>query len=322
MKYNDILVSIVCNTYNHEKFIADALEGFIKQKTNFMFEILVMDDASTDKTALIIMEYEKKYPQLIKAIYQTENQYSKGLRPGQQNRERAKGKYIAICEGDDYWIDDRKLQKQVDYMESHPDCTFCFTNAKCEINGEIVRNVIPWTKESIVLQNNIYDVEGIEKIGYIPTASFLVKSENYARLPIIRPTAFHGDGFLKVGMTALGYAYCINEATCVYRFMVSNSATTKWHDNTTEYIRSANRFIEMYEDLYTYFNKEYYIFKARALEWEASKAIKCKDYKALRKKEYKHLYKSKGKKMYLKYVVISRFPFLYELIRGTHHERK
>lgn len=123
-----VLVSITCNTFNHGSYIADALEGFVSQKTNFEYEILVYDDASTDNTASIIRQYEAKYPHLIKPIYQTVNQYSQGLRPGHQNRQRATGKYVAICEGDDYWIDPLKLQKQVDYMEAHPNCTFCFTN--------------------------------------------------------------------------------------------------------------------------------------------------------------------------------------------------
>ena len=120
------LVSICCITYNHVKYIRDALEGFMMQKTDFPFEVLIHDDASTDGTADIIREYEQKYPDIIKPIYQTENQYSKGVKVSiTYNFPRAQGKYIALCEGDDFWTDERKLQIQADYMESHPDVTIC-----------------------------------------------------------------------------------------------------------------------------------------------------------------------------------------------------
>ncbi len=109
----ELIVSISCKTYNHEDYIADAIDGFLQQKTNFKYEILIHDDASTDRTADIIRAYEKKYPDLIKPIYQTVNQYSiEGVSVTQLNLSRAKGKYIAECEGDDYWIDPYKLQKQ------------------------------------------------------------------------------------------------------------------------------------------------------------------------------------------------------------------
>lgn len=120
------LVSICCIAYNHEQFIEDALEGFLIQRTDFPFEILIHDDASKDRTADIIREYESAYPNIIKPIYQTENQYSKGNRPGHINMSRAKGKFIALCEGDDYWTDPLKLQIQVDFLEEHSDYVITF----------------------------------------------------------------------------------------------------------------------------------------------------------------------------------------------------
>lgn len=123
---NTPFVSISCITYNHESYIRQAIEGFLMQKTNFPVEILIHDDASTDNTANIIREYEKKYPDTIKPIYQTENQYSrKDGTIGRLQRGRAKGKYYAMCEGDDYWTDPNKLQKQVDFLENHPEYIFC-----------------------------------------------------------------------------------------------------------------------------------------------------------------------------------------------------
>ncbi len=121
------LVSIICNTYNHRKFIEQAIRSFLNQKGNFPFEILIHDDASTDGTQEIVKEYQRKYPSLIKPIYQTENQYSKGIKPAfVYQYPRAKGKYIALCEGDDYWTDPFKLQKQVDFLESNPEVVMCF----------------------------------------------------------------------------------------------------------------------------------------------------------------------------------------------------
>lgn len=120
------VVSICCLTYNHILYIRQCLDGFMMQKINFPIEILIYDDASTDGTQGIIREYEKKYPDIIKPIYQKENQYSKGIKVSLvYNYSRAKGKYIALCEGDDYWTDPYKLQKQVDFLESHPDYVMC-----------------------------------------------------------------------------------------------------------------------------------------------------------------------------------------------------
>ncbi len=121
------LVSICSITYNHAPYIRQCLDGFLMQRTNFRYEIIIHDDASTDGTAEIIREYVEKYPDLITPIFQTENLYSKGLR-GFYARfvfPHAKGKYIAMCEGDDYWTDPLKLQKQVDFLEANPEYVMC-----------------------------------------------------------------------------------------------------------------------------------------------------------------------------------------------------
>ncbi|MBO5924474.1 MAG: glycosyltransferase [Lentisphaeria bacterium] len=126
MQDNLPMVSICCITFKHEKYIRECLDGFIMQKTNFPFEVIVHDDASPDKTADIIREYEAKYPDIIKPIYQTENQYSKKIKSLWKHVfPRCRGKYIAICEGDDFWCDENKLQMQYDFMEANPDYSLC-----------------------------------------------------------------------------------------------------------------------------------------------------------------------------------------------------
>lgn len=132
------LVSICCLAYNHENYIRECLDGFLMQKCNFTFEVLIHDDASIDGTVNIIKEYEALYPGIIKPIYQVENQYSKGIGVSANfNFPRAKGKYIALCEGDDYWIDPYKLQKQVKFLESNPQFGLSYSYAKslnCKTN--------------------------------------------------------------------------------------------------------------------------------------------------------------------------------------------
>jgi glycosyltransferase involved in cell wall biosynthesis len=141
---NNPVVSIVCNTYNHENYIWEAIEGFISQKANFLFEVLIHDDASTDNTANIIREYEMKYPDLIFPVYQKENQYSKKNHPNAAFQfPRAKGKYIALCEGDDYWTDPMKLQNQFDFLEQNPDYVMCYHSYQIREGDVILKGKRP-----------------------------------------------------------------------------------------------------------------------------------------------------------------------------------
>lgn len=121
------VVSVCCMTYNHERFVRQCLEGFLRQETTFPIEVLIHDDASTDGTAEIVREYEARHPWLLRPIYQRENQYRQGIRPNLRfNFPRARGKYIAICEGDDYWVDSRQLQTQVEFLDAHPEYVVCY----------------------------------------------------------------------------------------------------------------------------------------------------------------------------------------------------
>jgi glycosyltransferase involved in cell wall biosynthesis len=129
------MVSICCMTFNHEKYLQQCLDGFVMQKTTFPFEILVHDDASTDKTAEIVKEYEVKYPHLFRCVYQKENQFAKQNTLFNILLPMASGKYIALCEGDDYWTDQFKLQKQIDFLENHHE--FSMSCHNIEVNGNV-----------------------------------------------------------------------------------------------------------------------------------------------------------------------------------------
>lgn len=129
------MVSIVCVAFNHERFIARALEGFLQQQVGFRFEVIVHDDASTDGTAEVVRTYAAKHPDVVVPVLQTENQYSKGNKPWSICFPMARGKYIALCEGDDHWVDPLKLQQQVEALEADPGASGCFTNAYNEGGG-------------------------------------------------------------------------------------------------------------------------------------------------------------------------------------------
>ena len=120
------LVSVICLTYNHEKYIRRCLEGLLKQKTGFDYEVIVHDDASTDATPDLVREYAEKAPDIIKPILQKENRFSRGLSIIEPViLPVLRGKYVAMCEGDDYWTDPLKLEKQVRALADHPDCRLC-----------------------------------------------------------------------------------------------------------------------------------------------------------------------------------------------------
>ena len=131
------VVSIQCITFNQEAYIAQALDSFLMQETTFPFQVVVHDDASTDNTPNIIREYEAKYPLIIKPIYEVENQYSKHDGSlGNVLKPCLTGRFVAFCEGDDYWINPLKLQKQVDFLLANPDCSMCFHRAELKFEKD------------------------------------------------------------------------------------------------------------------------------------------------------------------------------------------
>lgn len=211
----NMLVSIFCVSYNHEKYIRDVLEGFLLQKTNFPIEILIHDDASTDKTADIIKEYEIKYPYIIKPIYQDENQLSQGIRPNiKYNIPRASGKYIAFCDGDDYWIDPFKLQKQVDFMEKNLKFVACAHNAKImDETNEDSKSFVNFD-----MSKNIFTVDDFTKgEAYFHASSMLFRNSVELTKAYKFLDKHKGDWFRLIVFSQYGPIKYIDDVMSVYR---------------------------------------------------------------------------------------------------------
>lgn len=218
------LVSISCITYNHEPYIAQTLDGFLMQKTDFPFEVLIHDDASTDRTADIIREYEKKFPNLIKPIYQKENQYSKGFTSvsATWNFPRAKGKYIALCEGDDYWIDENKLQMQVDFLEKNPEYGMCFHDAV--VVNELENEVDSFSYHVI---EKDYSATELFENWVVPTASMLFKKEILCYKLADRKNFIAGDIVLVEQACVYGKVHGFKKKMSVYRIQENGLTWSK-----------------------------------------------------------------------------------------------
>lgn len=211
------LVSICSLVYNHELYLRQCLDGFVMQQTSFPFEVVIHDDASTDGSAAIIREYATRYPNIFVPIYQTENQYSQGKKVSSTFVfPRARGKYIALCEGDDYWTDPLKLQKQVDFLEANPEYSMCFHSANvfCQSSGQ-------YNDLFAYVQDREY--EGVEfiKKWTVPTASVcfrrnVIDSELYQTVRK-NPYFVYGDLILFLSCASLGRIRGLSSMMSVYR---------------------------------------------------------------------------------------------------------
>ncbi len=212
---NTPLVSIACITYNQSKYVREALESLLMQKINSPIEIIIHDDASTDGTAQIIKEYELKYPDLIIPIYQIENQYSKGVRRILKTFvfPRVRGKYIALCEGDDYWTDPYKLQKQVDFLESHPECVICFHNVVAVHYDKSQPDHIMCSPD----QKAISTIEDLLLQNFIPTCSVMFRNHLVIEFPEWYFEIMQGDYPLYILLAQYGHVGYIDEVMANYR---------------------------------------------------------------------------------------------------------
>lgn len=292
---DNILVSINCITYNQENYISDAIDSFIMQKTNFNYEILIHDDASTDRTVEIIKEYQSKYPDLIKPIFQKENQYSKKVKVHLINVGRAKGKYIANCEGDDFWTDPYKLQKQVDYMEKHTECSVC-VHAGNLVNTS---NKIIYFNRPSKVDKSFSVAEVIEGGGglFITNSMFyrteLAKDEpNFYDI-----TPDLTDYPLIINLSLLGTVYYMGEIMSSYRVGAKNSWTAKLLSEKMKKKEHYSSIAKLLDEVnrYTKYKHNYAITRTK-MRNELISLIEVEGNFKEAKKKYKSLYFDLGYK--------------------------
>ncbi len=206
------MVSVVCSTYNNVKFIGETLDAFLAQRANFPIEFLIHDDASTDGTSDIVRAYAKRHPDVIIPIIQPVNVYSQGIKPWLTCFEHARGKYIALCEGDDYWTDPLKLQKQVDFMEAHPGYSMCFHRATALRDG--IEE--PFPMPSAVDMNEIQFSDLLDHANFIATASVVFRNE-LMPLPVWFSKLPFGDLGIHFLNSRKGKIKCLGDFMSVYR---------------------------------------------------------------------------------------------------------
>jgi glycosyltransferase involved in cell wall biosynthesis len=204
----DPLVSVLIISYNHEKYIRQAIEGCLMQQTSFPYEIIIHDDASTDSSAKIIQEYADKYPELIIPILQKENQYSKGVRIiATLLIPVARGKYIALCEGDDYWTNPQKLERQVDFLEKHSE--FSGSAHQSLVLKEKIQKIFKQKVKPNLCLNDLLSGRVFH------TASFLFRKKLYEKYPILSKPVLSFDRLLFLMIAAYGPIYFIDDPMCV-----------------------------------------------------------------------------------------------------------
>jgi glycosyltransferase involved in cell wall biosynthesis len=243
-------VSICMITYNHEKYIHQAIEGILAQRCTFDWELIISDDLSCDQTRNICLEYQKQNPDKIKLLLPDKNL---GIIPNFiTTLKTCSADYVAICEGDDYWTDSLKLQKQVDFLENNPDYAICFTQAKVynEYSGQFTKVLKPKQNQDTftltdIIQNNM-----------IPTLTVVFRNGLFGNFPSWFSTLKYGDWPLHILNAQFGKIAYVPEITGVYR-MHGNGAAGGVFKNPKLYIRNVVELIRVYNTINLYFNYKY-----------------------------------------------------------------
>lgn len=247
-------LSICCIAYNHENFIAEALDGFLMQETNFDFEIVIGEDCSSDKTLEMIKHYQQKYPDRIKLLA---NKTNIGMmRNFIETLKACTGKYIALCEGDDYWTDTFKLQKQVDFLEANKEYAICFTcyKIKNELNN---KDTIINSQIGSILIGDVIKANSFSTATSVFVSKY-VTSLLQPKLNWIQKTPF-GDWtlYLIILFTSKKKAFCLNEVTTVYRIH-GGGIHGSLHSSNKQLIKAFKMHVSFYRDIKKYLFKDSY----------------------------------------------------------------
>ena len=222
---NEVKVTVICLTYNHEAWIREALDSFVNQDVPWPIEVLVHDDASTDGTAAIVREYESAHPDLIYGFYAPQNRNSQGvIIPRDILFPYIHGEYVALCEGDDYWTDPRKLRRQVEALEKHPEADICAHAAlRLRPDGKQWHDA-PRRRNCVIPAEDVIIGGG----GFVATGSLLVRASRYKEVPPFREVLFN-DYSLQIWGSIRGGMVYLKNFMSVYRQGLPGSWSSKHH---------------------------------------------------------------------------------------------
>src|ERR1017187_8487450 len=256
-------VSVLMLTYNHESYLAKAIESVLQQTTKYRFELIIGEDCSTDKTRRIALEYQRRHPETIRVIYSESNvgAYSNGARLNQCSR----GRYVAFCEGDDYWTSSTKLEKQVELLEANPDCCMCA--AKSEIR-QTVDGVDTYIKTLEGLPQERITLLDFHEKTYLHTSTYVIRRSALGEAFKWADRIKMSDTSLRYILTDMSPCIFLAEVVSVYRITGSRIWTML---NESE---KRSQHLELYESLYEHFEKRYRrIFAERLCEFYYSQLI-------------------------------------------------
>lgn len=319
-----MMVSVFCLAFNHAAFIRKTLDGFVMQKTDYRYEVFVHDDASTDNTAEIIQEYARDYPDIIKPIFQTENQYSKRVKIIKTYLlPRAQGKYFAWCDGDDYWMNPQKLQKQIEALEGHPSCSACLSKVQAITCDGMPKNIFfpRFKAEGGIISSENFIKRMLDPGPFIVSpvqwSGLMCKSELYRQyfqedLDFIKKFSEIrlGDVPTELYLGLKGDIFYIDEVMSHYRTGNPNSHVGRnigEKTNAAKYRRGKVKALEAFDADTNYY---YHEQAEKAIAYTCFANLKLKnDVKTMKSESYRWLYDQLSSRQKVKYHLFYYLPW-------------